>query len=220
MEKELEGLVIPQHIAIIMDGNGRWAKKRFMPRKYGHAQGAKTIEKIIDAANDIGVKYLTVYAFSTENWVRPQDEVDALMKLLRDYLKDCVKKSKKNNMRVKVIGDVSRLDQDLQDSIANLEKESASNTGITFVVALNYGGRDEIVRATRKIAQDVKEGKLSEDQITDSHRRHHQGQARRCQGSVHPLLRHCFHHGPRREDQRPEAALIRFFYNFSIPAVL
>lgn len=167
MEKELEGLVIPQHIAIIMDGNGRWAKKRFMPRKYGHSQGAKTLEKIIEAAHDIGVKYLTVYAFSTENWVRPQDEVDALMNLLRDYMKDCIKKSKKNNMRVKVIGDVTKLDAELQESIANLEKASANNTGITFVVALNYGGRDEIVRASRKIAQDVKEGKLSEDQITD-----------------------------------------------------
>lgn len=167
MEKELEGLNIPQHIAIIMDGNGRWAKKRFMPRKYGHAQGAKTVEKIIADANDLGVKYLTVYAFSTENWIRPQDEVDALMKLLHEYMKDCVKKSKKNNMRVKVIGDVSKLDQDLQESIKVLERESKQNTGIQFNVALNYGGRDEIVRASRKIAKDIKEGKLCEDEITD-----------------------------------------------------
>lgn len=158
-------LKIPEHIAIIMDGNGRWAKKRFMPRNYGHAQGAKTLEKIIEDANGIGVKYLTVYAFSTENWVRPQDEIDALMKLLRNYMKDCVKKSRTNNMRVRVIGDKTRLDQDLQDSIANLEKESAGNTGINFQVALNYGGRDELVRAARKIAQDAKEGKLSPDEI-------------------------------------------------------
>lgn len=162
-----QGLKIPEHIAIIMDGNGRWAKKRFMPRNYGHAQGAKTLEKIIEDAHDIGVKYLTVYAFSTENWVRPQDEIDALMKLLRNYMKDCIQKSRKNNMRVRVIGDKTKLDQDLQDSIANLEKESASNTGINFQVALNYGGRDELVRAARKIAEDAKAGKITADQIDD-----------------------------------------------------
>lgn len=164
-DQRLAGLKIPEHIAIIMDGNGRWAKKRFMPRNYGHAQGSKTLERIIEDANNIGVKYLTVYAFSTENWVRPQDEIDALMKLLRDYMKDCVKKSKKNNMRVRVIGDKTKLDADLQQSIEILEKESASNTGINFQVALNYGGRDELVRAARKIASDAKEGKLNIEDI-------------------------------------------------------
>ena len=167
-DARLEGLRIPQHIAIIMDGNGRWAKKRFMPRNYGHAQGAKTIEKIIEEANNLGVKYLTVYAFSTENWVRPQEEIDALMKLLRNYMKDCIVKSKKNNMRVRVIGDRTKLDYDLQESIANLEVESASNTGITFVVALNYGGRDELVRAAKKMAEDAVEGKISVEDIDQS----------------------------------------------------
>ena len=162
MNQELR---IPQHIAIIMDGNGRWAKKRLMPRNYGHAQGAKTLERIIEDAHDLGVKYLTVYAFSTENWVRPQEEIDALMKLLRNYMKDCVKTSRKNNMRVRVIGDKSKLDQDLQDSIEVLEKESASNTGINFQVALNYCGRDELVRVARKLAQDAVEGKLSVEEI-------------------------------------------------------
>ena len=164
-DQRLAGLKIPEHIAIIMDGNGRWAKKRFMPRNYGHAQGSKTLEKIIEDANGFGVKYLTVYAFSTENWVRPQDEIDALMKLLRDYMKDCVKKSKKNNMRVRVIGDKTKLDADLQESIEILEKESANNTGINFQVALNYGGRDELVRAARKMATDAKEGKLKVEDI-------------------------------------------------------
>ena len=167
-DARLEGLRIPQHIAIIMDGNGRWAKKRFMPRNYGHAQGAKTIEKIIEEANNLGVKYLTVYAFSTENWVRPQEEIDALMKLLRNYMKDCIVKSKKNNMRVRVIGDRTKLDYDLQESIANLEVESSSNTGITFVVALNYGGRDELVRAAKKMAEDAVEGKISVEDIDQS----------------------------------------------------
>jgi len=162
-----QDLKIPNHIAIIMDGNGRWAKKRFMPRNYGHAQGAKTLERIIEDAHNIGVNYLTVYAFSTENWVRPQEEVDAIMKLLRNYMKDCIKTSKKNNMRVRVIGDKSKLDQDLQDSIANLEVESAKNTGINFQVALNYGGRDELVRAARKMAEEAKEGKINPEEIDD-----------------------------------------------------
>lgn len=168
-----ENIKIPQHIAIIMDGNGRWAKKRFMPRNVGHAQGAKTIEQIIEDAHDLGVKYLTVYAFSTENWVRPKEEVDELMRLLRNYMKDCIKRSKKNNMRVRVIGDISRLDQDLQESIMNLERESAQNTGINFQVALNYGGRDEIVRAAKDIANKVAQGELTLDEITqDEFARH------------------------------------------------
>lgn len=158
---------VPKHIAIIMDGNGRWAKKRFMPRNYGHAQGSKAVENICEDAYNLGVKYLTVYAFSTENWVRPKEEIDALMKLLRTYMKDCLKRSSKNNMRVRVIGDISRLPEDLQQSIIELEQVSAKNTGLNFQVALNYGGRDEMIRAIRKVASDVKENKVSVNEITE-----------------------------------------------------
>jgi undecaprenyl diphosphate synthase len=159
---------IPRHIAIILDGNGRWAKKRLLPRNAGHAAGSKNVEKICKAAWDMGVEYVTMYAFSTENWSRPQSEVDALMKLLHQYLSDCLKTSKKNNMRVRVIGDISRLDQDLQDRIKELEEYSAQNTGLHFQVALNYGGRDEITRAVRKIAQDVHDGKVTPEKIDDT----------------------------------------------------
>lgn len=165
MDAKLDGLKIPNHIAIIMDGNGRWAKKRMMPRNYGHKQGSKIVEEICREAYNIGVKYVTVYAFSTENWTRPQSEIDTLMKLLRDFLSECLNKSKKNNMRVHVIGDITRLEQSLQETIVKLEEVSSSNTGLCFQVALNYGGQDEILRATRKIAQDVKDGKLSIEDI-------------------------------------------------------
>lgn len=153
-------LVIPKHIAIILDGNGRWAKKRFMPRNYGHAQGSRAVEQICEDAWNMGVKYLTVYAFSTENWSRPEKEVDALMKLLRNYMKDCIERTAKNNMRVRVLGDKSRLPLDLQESISYLEKVSAGNTGLNFNIALNYGSRDEIIRAVKKLTQDVKENKI------------------------------------------------------------
>ena len=172
MEKELHGklLTIPEHVAIILDGNGRWAKKRFMPRNYGHSQGAKTVEQICEDAWDIGIKYLTVYAFSTENWKRPQDEVNALMKLLRDYLKTCIKRANKNNMKVRVIGDITGLSEDLQEKIVELEKASKDNTGINFTIALNYGSRDEITRAVNRMLEDQKAGKLetpvSEDTIS------------------------------------------------------
>ena len=146
MEKKLHGklLTIPEHVAIILDGNGRWAKKRFMPRNYGHSQGAKTVEQICEDAWDIGIKYLTVYAFSTENWKRPEKEVKALMKLLRKYLKDCIERTAKNNMRVRVIGEKSRLDADIRAAIDELEEVSAANTGLSFTIALNYGSRDEM----------------------------------------------------------------------------
>lgn len=165
---EQEKLVIPRHIAIILDGNGRWAKKKLMPRNYGHAQGSKTVEKICEEAHRIGVKYLTVYALSTENWSRPQDELDALLKLLRNYLKDCLKTSSKNNMKVRIIGDISRLDEGIQKSILELEEKSAQNTGLNFQVALNYGGRDDILRAVKKVAEDLSQGKLSSGEITES----------------------------------------------------
>ncbi len=162
-----EGMRIPEHVAIILDGNGRWAKKKRMPRNYGHAQGSKTVEKICEEAYRMGVKYLTVYAFSTENWTRPQDEVEALMKLLRNYMKDCLRTSSKNNMKVRILGDLTKLDEDIKTSIIELERASAENTGLNFQVALNYGGRDDIMRAAKKIAVDYKAGTLSLDDIDE-----------------------------------------------------
>ena len=158
---------VPEHVAIILDGNGRWAKKRLLPRKAGHVAGSQTVEQICEDAWNLGIKYLTVYAFSTENWKRPQDEVDALMKLLRRYLKDCIKRSTKNNMSVRVLGDITPLDEDLKASILELEEVSKDNTGLHFQVALNYGSRDEILRAVQRIAEDVKMGKLESSQITE-----------------------------------------------------
>lgn len=155
---------IPQHIAIIMDGNGRWAKKRGLPRNVGHSQGSKTVRKICEAAWNFGVKYLTIYAFSTENWSRPQDEIDALMKLLRGFLKDAEKQCAENNMRVRIIGDISVLPEDMVTSINHLEEVSAVNTGLQFQIALNYGGRDEVLRAVKKAAAKLTEaGKTVED---------------------------------------------------------
>ena len=170
MEYEIDGQMmnVPEHVAIILDGNGRWAKKRLMPRNYGHAQGSKNVEKMCEVAWNLGIKYLTVYAFSTENWKRPKSEVDTLMKLLRDYLKDCIKRTTKNNMCVRVLGDISALSQDIQDAIVELEKVSAKNTGLNFSIALNYGSRDEMVRAMRHMAQDVADGKLAVADIDEA----------------------------------------------------
>lgn len=151
---------VPRHVAIILDGNGRWAKKRLLPRNAGHAAGSKNVEKICSAAWNMGIEYVTMYAFSTENWSRPKEEVDALMKLLYSYLKDCLKTSKKNNMQVRVIGDVTGLAQDIQEQIKELEEFSAQNTGLHFQVALNYGSRDEMLRAVRKMGQDIRSGVL------------------------------------------------------------
>ena len=162
-----ENKKIPQHVAIILDGNGRWAKKRHMPRNMGHAQGSKTVEKVCEDAYKMGIKYLTVYAFSTENWSRPQEEVDALMNLLRSYMKDCIKISKKNNMRVRIIGDKSRLDKDIRESIVKLEEATKNNTGLHFSIAINYGGRDELKRAMEKAFQDMEKGNLKAGEITE-----------------------------------------------------
>ena len=159
---------IPKHVAIILDGNGRWAKAKGMPRKYGHIQGAKTVEDICEVAYNMGIQYLTVYAFSTENWNRPQDEVDALMVLLRNYMKNCLKRASKNNMCVRVIGEKSRLDDDIRNSIEELENATKNNTGLHFTIAINYGGRDELVRATRKIAEKVANGEVKPEEITES----------------------------------------------------
>ena len=159
---------IPQHVAIILDGNGRWAKAKGLPRNYGHLEGAKTVEKICEAAWDMGVKYLTVYAFSTENWKRPKEEVDALMKLLRNYMKNCLKTASKNNMVVRVIGDKTGLDEDIREKIEELEKVSSTNTGLHFQIAINYGSRDEIVRSVRKVMEDVEAGKIEADQMDEA----------------------------------------------------
>lgn len=169
MKREIDGtmLEIPEHVAFILDGNGRWAKKRFLPRNAGHVEGAKTVEKVLEDAHDLGIKYVTMYAFSTENWKRSKEEVGALMKLLRNYLMDCIERSSKNNMRVRVIGDISALDEDLQARILELEKISAANTGLQFSIALNYGGRDELRRAITEIARECKEGAFAPEDITE-----------------------------------------------------
>ncbi len=162
-----ENLNIPAHVAIILDGNGRWARQKGMPRNYGHMQGAKAVEDILVDARDIGIKYLTVYAFSTENWNRPEAEVSALMTILRNYLKTSIKKSMKNNVRCRVIGDRSRLSSDIQDAIAKLEEATAANTGLTFTIAINYGSRDEIRRGVVSIAEKVRAGEISAQDITE-----------------------------------------------------
>lgn len=163
-----ESLKIPQHVAIILDGNGRWAKAKGMPRNYGHVQGAKTVEVICEEAYRMGIQYLTVYAFSTENWNRPKDEVDALMKLLRNYMKTCLTTAAKNRMCVRIIGDKTRLDQDLQVRIAELEEATKNNDGLHFQVAINYGGRDEILRAMKKAMSKMESGELSKDALTEA----------------------------------------------------
>ena len=159
---------VPQHVAIILDGNGRWAKSKGMPRNYGHAQGSKNVERICEDAYKMGIKYLTVYAFSTENWSRPESEVSALMTLLRNYMKTCLKTAEKNRMKVRVIGDKTRLDEDIRIRIAELEEASKNNDGLNFTIAINYGSRDEITRGMRRMAQDIKDGKLDPSDITES----------------------------------------------------
>ena len=162
-----EQLNVPKHVAIILDGNGRWAKKRNMPRNYGHVQGSKTVEQIIEDGYKMGIEYITVYAFSTENWKRSADEVDALMKLLAKYLIDCIERSTKNNMRVRVIGDKSGLDTKLVARINELEETTKNATGLKFTIAINYGGRDEIRRAVTRIAEDVEKGVITSKAITE-----------------------------------------------------
>ena len=162
------GRKIPQHIAIILDGNGRWAKAKGMPRNYGHTAGAKNVETVCQAAHDLGVKYVTMYAFSTENWNRPEGEVEALMKLLESYLKNCIKTADKNNMRVRVIGDTTRLSERFQERIRELEAASAKNDGLNLQIAINYGSRDEMTRAIRRMSEDVAAGKRKPEEITES----------------------------------------------------
>ena len=159
---------VPQHIAIILDGNGRWAKAKGMPRNYGHAQGSKNVEKICEEAWRMGIKYLTVYAFSTENWSRPENEVAALMKLLRNYMKTCLKTAAKNDMKIRVIGDIEPLDDDIKSRIRELEAATTDNGGLNFTIALNYGSKDELTRAAQKMAKDCAEGKIKAEEIDES----------------------------------------------------
>ena len=160
-------MTIPQHVAIILDGNGRWAKSKGMPRNYGHVKGAQNLEVICKDAWDLGIKYLTVYLFSTENWKRSKEEVEALMQLFRRYLKTCIKTAAENNMRVRALGDPSAFSADIRESLRRLEESSRENTGLQFQIALNYGSRDEISRAVRRIAQEVQAGTLTAEQITE-----------------------------------------------------
>ena len=158
---------IPQHVAIILDGNGRWAKSKGMPRNYGHTVGAKNVETVCKAAHDMGIKYLTLYAFSTENWNRPDNEVSALMKLLESYLKNCIRTADKNNMRVRVIGDTTRLSERFQQQIVELEAASKHNDGLNLQIAINYGSRDEMIRAMRKLHEDIAQDVRTENDITE-----------------------------------------------------
>ena len=164
---EFDKKSMPRHIAIIMDGNRRWAKKRGKNASFGHKEGAKTLEKIVRYANKIGLEYITVYAFSTENWKRAEEEVKALMMLLQNYLDDYSKRADTENIRVKILGDITALSESMQKSIIKCMERTKDNTGVTFNIALNYGGRDEIVKAVKKIAQDVEMGKVSPDSIDE-----------------------------------------------------
>ena len=164
----MSDLKIPAHVAIIMDGNGRWAKKRGLPRTAGHKKGAEVVEQILEDADHMGIHYLTVYAFSTENWLRPAMEVKALMNLLRTYMISSMEKCAKNNVSVRVIGDRTKLSADLQESIGNLEEATKNNTGMHFQIAINYGGRDEIVRAVKKLVGKAKAGEIGEEDVTEA----------------------------------------------------
>ncbi len=159
---------VPNHIAIILDGNGRWAKQKGMPRSYGHVKGCANLETICDDMKELGIKYLTVYAFSTENWKRSKEEIEGLMKLFRNYLKKCIKISEKNHMRVKVIGDIRAFDEDIQQRIQELEAFSSKYNELHFQIALNYGSRDEMVRGVRRLAKDAAEGRLNPEDIDEA----------------------------------------------------
>ena len=159
--------MVPNHVAIILDGNGRWAKSKGMPRNYGHTMGAKNVEVVAKAAHDMGIRYLTLYAFSTENWSRPEKEVSALMRLLDSYLKNCIRTAKKNDMRVRVIGDITQLDEKFQKNIRDLEAASASYSGLNLQIAINYGSRDEMLRAMKKMMKDYDEGILASEDLNE-----------------------------------------------------
>lgn len=160
-------LILPEHIGIIMDGNGRWAKKRMLPRSAGHSAGAKTFRTITRYCSDIGIKYLTVYAFSTENWRRPAEEVNSLMKLFKDYLEEALRDFKDDSIVVRFIGDKAPFSDELRQLMIDNEEESKDRDGMVLNIAMNYGSRDEIVRAVKRIASDVKSGALDVDDVTE-----------------------------------------------------
>lgn len=162
-----ENLKIPAHVALILDGNGRWAKKRGLPRQLGHKKGCETLEQVVEDAAQLGIRYLTVYGFSTENWKRPEEEVGALMQLFRFYAKRLLAMAEKNNIRVRMIGERNRFAPDIVEAINGLEEKTKENTGMTFVIAVNYGSRDEITRAVRKIMADCKDGKIAPEGMTE-----------------------------------------------------
>ena len=162
-----DNLRIPAHVALILDGNGRWAKKRGLPRQMGHKKGCETVEQIVEDAARLGIRYLTVYGFSTENWKRPEEEVGALMQLFRFYTKRLLKIATESNVRVKMIGERNRFAPDIIEGINQLEEQTKQNTGLTFIIAVNYGGRDEITRAARKMAADVADGKFAAEELTE-----------------------------------------------------
>lgn len=166
-EKEIDYNNLPRHIGIIMDGNGRWAKKRGLPRSAGHSAGADTLKKIVIECNNIGIKYITVYAFSTENWKRPQKEVDYLMNLLLDYLKNAEQSLAGENVVIRVIGSRKELNQEIQEQILKTEEFTQKNDGIVMNIALNYGSREEIVHAAQLLCMDAKQGKIKPERITD-----------------------------------------------------
>ena len=165
---EVSELKIPTHVSIIMDGNGRWAKKRGMPRTFGHKKGAEVVMDICQDADDLGIRYLTIYAFSTENWSRPSAEVRTLMLLFGKYLKICYNKAMENNMRVRIIGDKSALSPQLQESIRVLERDTEKFDGFHLQIAINYGSRDEMLRAMRAMMEDYKEGKFAADELDEA----------------------------------------------------
>lgn len=163
----MEEKIMPKHIAIIMDGNRRWAKERGLDPKLGHKEGADNLKRIAKYANKIGIQYLTVYAFSTENWKRTKEEVGALMVLLQKYVEDFLNDTSKNNIRIKILGDITRLDEGLQKSIQKIVEATANCTGLTLNIAFNYGGRDEIVKAVKKIAKQVQDKEISIEDINE-----------------------------------------------------
>lgn len=164
----MESLNVPNHVAIILDGNGRWAKKRGLPRKMGHVEGCKVVERTVEDAARLGISYLSVYAFSTENWRRSEDEVGALMQLFRYYMKRLLEVALKNNVRILMIGERSRFDADIIEGINRMEGETKDNTGLTFVIAVNYGSRDEIVRSSRKMLEDYKNGRFTLEEFDEA----------------------------------------------------
>ena len=167
MEQSVNNLRIPRHVALILDGNGRWAKKRGLPRTAGHREGCLTMEKIVEEAAKLGIRYLTVYGFSTENWKRPEEEVNALMGLFRHYRTRLLSVAKEHGVRVRMIGDRTRFAPDIIEGINRLEEETKDYETMTFIIAVNYGGRDEITRAVKKLAGDVKDGKLLPEEIRE-----------------------------------------------------